>query len=86
MTTETIIAILVGLVLGAYGFIFSSMQSRIKDLEKRALCAPDKCVSRFEKIEKVQDDMSPLWIDIRERLARIETALLYLAKGVDKNE
>jgi hypothetical protein len=81
MTPEIIIGVLIGLVLTAYGFIFSSIMSRISKLEDRVICNPDKCIKRFEMIEETQKEMNPIWAEIRERLAGIEATLKYLTNN-----
>ena len=74
MTTEQIIAVLIGLILAAYAFIFKSITDRIKDLENLN-CDPMSCERRFVRIEVQQDKLEPTLNKIQETLSRVEALL-----------
>jgi len=78
MSQETLVSVLIGLVLTAYGFIFNSILSRIKKVEERPECDASSCRKRFEKIENEQSNINPVFLEIKERLAGIEATLKFL--------
>lgn len=77
MTPETIITILVGLVLTAYGFIFKKIEKRIATIEERPRCR-FKLDDRIIKLEETHKDLEPVLLQIQTHLARIETTLEFL--------
>jgi len=84
MTAETIITILVGLVLTAYGFIFKRYEKRISVIEDRPACR-FKLDERIIKLEASHKDLEPVLLQIQTHLARIETTLEFLTNDKYKS-
>ena len=84
-TTKLIEYMAVGL-LGAYGFIFKSVLSRVSAIEKRPLCNSVSCEKRFDKIESRQSDLGPVLSRIERVLASIEPLIDILMKDYDKRQ
>lgn len=80
MTVEIVISILIGIVLGTYGYIFAKAFDKIEKLESRPLCNSDACYDRFNKIEQKQNDLEPVLSRIESALSRLEAVLEFLQK------
>jgi len=86
METVKVIEYLAVALIGAYGFIFKSVLTRVSALEKRPLCNSAGCERRFDKIESKQSDLEPVLSRIERVLASIEPLIDILMKDYDKRQ
>lgn len=79
METQQIIELGFGLLFAAYAYIFSTVNRRIEEIENKN-CNPANCRTRFEKLEKRQDETDTKHTEILVKLAKIETILEEMSK------
>jgi len=86
MTPENLITALMGILIGTYGFIFKSVFGKIEKLEARPIANPTPCISRFEALEKRQNDYEPVLARMEATLSRIEAVIEFLKKDYDNRQ